>query len=522
MGRTTALVCAGILTLSLAPAATAATATAATASDAGGSVTLQAIAADSVVDAYGVGIHTHYLDTPYRDTEAVAAALADLGVRHVRDDLYLDAPQQYDAIARIAREGIGFDLIMGRPTDDATPVDYVDTVADELPAGAVESLEGVNEWDLSGRPQWPAEALAWQTALYAAAKTTPATADLPVLSPALAYRWNFPLVTGLDAVSDRANAHVYPGAYQPSTEIERVFAALTDAVSLKPVVTTEAGYHNALNTTSSHPPVPEDVAGAYLPRLLLEHLLRDDTRMYSYELIDEFADPGLTDPEAHFGLLRHDLSPKPAYIAMKSLLALLDDPGPSFDPGSLPVAVQGWPSDGRYLLTQKRDGRFVLLLWRDTSLWDPVTRTRQSVTPIPVTLGLGDSYELGVHRLDGTTPVAESTGTALTVDLDAEVTAVTIDPVTLDQPSVEPTPAAPARVTIRPRRHAVVVRWRSTEPAATSYRIRVAGRTLTAGPSVRRVRVAHLATGRTVRAAVRTVTATGVSPPTRSRAVRVR
>jgi hypothetical protein len=83
----------------------------------------RAIPSDSVVDAYGVGIHTNFLDTPYRDAGAVAAALADLGVRHVRDDLYLDAPRQYAAIAAIAAAGARFDLILGRPGGAATPAD---------------------------------------------------------------------------------------------------------------------------------------------------------------------------------------------------------------------------------------------------------------------------------------------------------------------------------------------------------------------------------------------------------------
>ena len=120
--------------------------------------------------------------------------------------------------------------------------------------------------------------------------------------------------------------------------------------------------------------------------------------MYGYELVDEFLDPAKTNPEAHFGLLRHDWSPKPAYTAMKNLLGLLSDPGPAFEPGSLPVIVDGWPSDARVVTTQKRDGDFVLLLWRDEPLWDPVTRQRETVTPQDVTLRFGEAHELSVYH----------------------------------------------------------------------------------------------------------------------------
>ena len=392
---------------------------------------LPAVQADAVVDGYGVGIHLAYLDTPYRDATAVADALSKLGVRHVRDDLYMRNPRQYDAIKTVAARGIKFDLITGRPTDPDTPADYVHTVATQLPRGSVESLEGTNEWDLFGNnDNWAAQLRTRQEQLYAAAKADPATAKLPVLSPALAFRWNYPAVGDLSPYADVANGHMYPGGYQPSNEIDNITAALRGAVSGKPVVATESGYHNAVNTTSGHLPVPEDVAGVYMPRLLLEHLRRGEKRVYSYELIDEFADPDRTNPEAHFGLLRHDLSPKPAYTAMKSLLGLLADPGPAFAPGSLAIKADGFPSDGHYVLTEKRDGEFVLLLWRDVRIYDPVAQTRLSVTPARLTLRLGETADMKVyHPSEGPKPVSSTESAQLPLSLDGQVTAITIDPV---------------------------------------------------------------------------------------------
>ena len=67
---------------------------------------LAAVQADSLVDSYGVGIHLAFLDTPYKgDATAVANALSDLGVRHVRDDLYMDNPRQYAGIKTVADTG---------------------------------------------------------------------------------------------------------------------------------------------------------------------------------------------------------------------------------------------------------------------------------------------------------------------------------------------------------------------------------------------------------------------------------
>ncbi len=400
--------------------------------------TLPAVPADSVVDSYGVGIHLPFLDTPYADATKVADALEDLGVRHVRDDLFLDNPRQYAGIETVAERGIGFDLIMGRPDKPGTPGDYVETVA-ALPGGAVESVEGVNEWDLFGaaRPGWASEAAQWQQDLYEETKANPATSDLPVLSPSMAFKWNYAALPDLSAWSDKANAHMYPGGWKPTNEISQISSALRTVVPSKPLVVTEAGYHNATSTTNAHLPVDEATAGDYLPRLLLEHVNRGHERVYSYELIDEFADAGKTNPEANFGLLRRDWSPKPAYSSMKRLLALLDDPGPAFTAEPLELASQGWPSDGRYLVTQKHDGSHVLLLWRDSQLYDPVLRQPASDPSAQVTLSFPKTRDITVNRVSqGSQPTQQLVGSSVTLPIDGSVTAVSLaDPVPAPQPA---------------------------------------------------------------------------------------
>jgi len=476
-----------------------------------------AMPSDRIVDSYGVGIHLNFLDTPYVDYDAVARALADLGVRHVRDDLFLDAPRQYDAIRTVARDaGVRFDLIMGRPDRPGTPEDFVRTVADRLPARAVESLEGINEWDHFGNgTDWVTALTTWQQRLYAAAKAEPATEDLPVLAPALAFRRNYSQTGDLTPYADEANAHIYPGGFPPSNQISQVTQSVLQTVRSKPLVTTEAGYHNAMNTTNGHLPVPEDVAGVYLPRLLLEHVLRGEKRVYSYELIDEFDDPGLVDPEAHFGLLRRDWSPKPAYTAMQNLLGLLADPGPSFSPGSLGLTADGLPDDARYLLTEQRDGRFVLLLWRDVSVWDPVNQQPRDVTPADVTLRLDNAHRLRAYRpTDGAEPVDDVTGTTLPLRLDGQVTAVTIDPVV---PAA--VPGRPRAVAARPGPHRVTVAWRPAAPhgsPVTAYRLSAAGRRVTVGADDLRATVRRLPADRRLRVVIRARNDVGWGPAARS------
>ena len=65
----------------------------------------------------------------------------------------------------------------------------------------------------------------------------------------------------------------------------------------------------------------------YMPRLFCEYFRKGIARAYSYEFIDEFEDKALTNREAHFGLLRRDGTPKPAYTAVKNLIAVLQEKG---------------------------------------------------------------------------------------------------------------------------------------------------------------------------------------------------
>lgn len=467
---------------------------------------IAARAADSLVDSYGIGIHLPFLDTPYKDATAVADALSDLGVRHVRDDLYMNNPRQYAGIKTVADRGIKFNLIMGRPTSPESAADYVTTVADVLPPGSVESIEGTNEWDLSGRPDWVVEMQQRQQELYTAAKANPKTASLPVLAPALAYRWNYVAAGDLSQYADEANGHMYPGGYQPSNEVTRITTAIRGSIATKPLVVTEAGYHNAMNTTNGHLPVPEDVAAVYTPRVLLEHYLRGAKRVYTYELIDEFDDPGLTNPEAHFGLLRRDLTPKPAFTAMKTMLGLVNDPGAPFAPGSLPIKVDGFGGDMRYALMQKRTGQFVLFMWREVAVYDPVSQQRLDVTPSPVTVRFASPKRVTTYRPStGSAPVGSVVADSLPLALDGQVTALTID---------TPTTPAPASVTATPGDASAKVAW--TAPAEqqtdiTGYEVtrQPGGITTTTTPETRSLSATGLSNGTSYTFSVRTLSSYG-------------
>ena len=128
----------------------------------------------------------------------------------------------------------------------------------------------------------------------------------------------------------------------------------------------------------------------YMPRLFLTAFALGVRRTFVYELLDEKPDPGLTDPQQHFGLLRYDLSPKPAFTALKTLLrAVRASPGAA-GAETLPWSVQGAPPDAvRRVTLVRRDGSRLLAVWRPVSVWDQNARRPTPPEPLPVTVDLG-------------------------------------------------------------------------------------------------------------------------------------
>ncbi len=396
---------------------------------------------ESVVDAYGLGIHTAYWDTPYGDTARLTAALKDLGVEHVRDDLWNNTPRSYTDMNAVAQNaGVKYDLILGNPSRGQAASEYMDTIAQKL-QGTVELIEGANEWDNFGGANWTSTLRSYQSELYAAAKANPATAGLPLLAPSLAFSANYAELGTQTGVADIGNSHLYPGGRKPSVDIAAAHQSSENRTGTNATIVTEAGYQNATSTTSGHHPVSEAAAATYLPRMLAEHVLAGTKRVYSYELIDESVNTAKTDIEAHFGLLRHDWSPKPAYTAMKNLLALLDDDESRFSPDALSYSTSGADSDLRQILTQRSDGTFVLLLWRDVSVWSTSTRSATNVATTPVTVSLAEPSRVQLYQPNGSaTPTPMGARTEVTVPLGAELVALTLT----DAPQATGTTPAPA------------------------------------------------------------------------------
>ena len=399
--------------------------------------------------------------------------------------------------------------------DEGTVRDVLaDVKKNDAPLKAIDSVEGPNEpdhfWTMFQKSYkgqgWRAKrtgeaqdaydkdvlqsivrgTIAFQTDLYKAVKADPATRNLTVIGPSLGgtYAPNTvpnPVPAGsLTDFVDWGNFHPYPyggnfdgygGSYDtivaphdythagnfPSVNMDRddpnggngtlAFTSYAPPFAPRPMAATETGYPTHRSGSS------EVAQGKYLPRLFCEYFAHGVRRTFWYELVDEdeFPDPNGDNVECHYGIVRKDLTPKPAYTALKSLLTLLKDPGvtPAFRPGTLAYSldvqpVRGYkePNSGivsdydrtkyvHHLLLQTSDGTFDLLLWHEIADEDAsVTPHRQIQPPaLPATLTLPPSVRSAtVYAYDASGTLQPTPGTLvggkLTLSVPDQVTVV--------------------------------------------------------------------------------------------------
>jgi hypothetical protein len=325
----------------------------------------EAVMARDFADSIGLNVHLTYTGTPYSDFDRVLASLRELGVRHVRDGLVPRRPDQYERLRRLAGAGIHSTLIMGAP--NATRVsDQVSTLKSRVPRG-VEAVEGPNEYDVSGEPDWADALRRYQRQLYTSVKNDADLRHLDVFGPTVVSHGNLDVIGDVRGALDTANIHPYPGSGPPEPALDRGADAAARSTGKRGLVATETGYHNAQGNHHDHPGVSEAIAADYLPRLFLSAYADGIRRTYWYELVDVSDDP--RKPESNFGLLRHDFTPKPAFTALRNLMRLVEvDDGRSAPAQPLDLSISEPPRRVRRLLLRRGDGVVLLALWREDRL----------------------------------------------------------------------------------------------------------------------------------------------------------
>jgi hypothetical protein len=330
----------------------------------------------------------------------VSRALAELGVRQIRDGACAGCIDQNERLAALGRQGVGLTLIMGRPGGSESLASLIRLASGRL-APYLSGLEGPNEYDGSGDPRWKSRVRAYQRALWQRVHQTQALAGVSVLGPSLLSSANFWKLGNLSRWLDCGNVHTYSGGDVPSADLRVNLAGVRRVASRKPACATEAGYHNAVVARGNHPAVSETTAGAYVPRLYLDFFRSGIERTFLYELVDEWSDPARLKRDSNFGMLRNDFSPKPAYRSLKALMQLTTPSGRVGRLAPLRVAVDG-PSDVRWQLLQTAPGRYAVALWREVRVWDQNRRASLRVLARRATVRFGQRVDVsGVIQAGG-------------------------------------------------------------------------------------------------------------------------
>jgi hypothetical protein len=318
-----------------------------------------------------VATHPTFFGTVHDREGEIAQLVADAGIRHVRNGMAISDNAGWNERAWAnMRAWPEHGLISSWGVDRCSVTfenqghtirEYLDKIA-EIDGDLSSAIEGTNEVNVYCNERW-------------VERERDYVAELGSIR-----RW-----------VDLRNTHPYTGCTSPTPDHVQRYGIddYEPAGGSKPVIVTEVGFHTAVNTAEQgvQPPCDERSAGVYTLRTVLEHFEMGIRRTYLYEAVDLWPDPERAKASWNFGILRNDLTPKPAYTYLANLLATTRSEEP-VERAPLELSVEDGPVDLRTLLLRRSDGAYVLALWRHASVWDRDARQPIEVEPAPVELNL--------------------------------------------------------------------------------------------------------------------------------------
>ena len=341
---------------------------------------LPARSAYEFVESVGVCTHFDYTNTNYvQQFDSVKTFLNELGVRYFRDRAAVHTDHGNQRCLEIYNEYGIKNVAVFNPRSNkllrSSAIDKMISRAADTPQ-MIAAFEGPNEYDNnhpSADTNWVASLYAFQDSLYTKTKNHPETAlqDMPVLGPSTTFYRGVASMGDFSEVCDYYNIHAYPGARAPTHPLSEYLTEVPKYNGDIAIYATETGYHTALKRgPRPHYPINEASEAKYLPRLFLEYFRAGVVKTFSYEFMNLQANPGNDNMKHNFGLIREDLTKKPAFYAVKNMLTILKDESDAHPPQSLDYTLSGATDNVEQLLLQKSDSTFYLVLWQDVSVWD--------------------------------------------------------------------------------------------------------------------------------------------------------
>lgn len=405
---------------------------------------VQAMPVDAFLDTLAVNTHVNYTDGAYANVRNVGDDLAWLGIRYVRDASPGSGAAPLSSYVYLAQRGVKFNFLMHENITQS--IEEVTRLNTAVP-GSVAAVEGFNEIN-----NWPvsyhgltgiAAGLAAQREVYTRIHDTQGFAGVPVYD-----------LTGFEPKqvesrvnsADYANQHVYPQNGEQPTYEANGDTWMGNAINgLKkyqlPLVITEFGYFSSPQAGWYMLGVDEPTQAKGVLNGYMDAAAAGVKRTYVYELLDEKPDPQNKNDGMHYGLFRNDNSPKLVAYAIRNLTTILNTSTVQRTrvaaTGALTYTLSGMPVSANSLLLRKKDGRFVLVLWNETRIWDRAKGTPLSSPPAEVEVDFGTT----ASRVDLYDPNVSEAPIASHRDVRKISVAVPDHPLLL-----EVTPGAPPRL----------------------------------------------------------------------------
>lgn len=339
---------------------------------------VKALMSNLAADAVGVNTHLNYLgsvyDTHYEDV--IKPRLAALGTKHIRDHFgnekinarYVELAHQFGIRLLLIHGDQGDDL--GRARAEVKRLNHI-----HIAKPVIDLIEPANERDIGWKYDW-VKLCGYMKAYRDSYKADKLTASIPLLGPSFANTRNsaadFAKVCTAAAMHmDMGNLHAYSGLFPESPlaggwgiSFEKAIESYRGISAAKPIIETESGYKMS-EGADGHPAVSERTAAKYAPRLVLNRLKNNVSKLYFYQLINNAED---------FGLLNDDGSERLQYTSLKNFIHLMADAGADFVPGTLKYALTGDVNNVHQMLFQKRNGQFLLVIWQGVNGSDGGTK----------------------------------------------------------------------------------------------------------------------------------------------------
>jgi hypothetical protein len=349
------------------------------------SADMQARRAYDFVDSVGVNTHFSWSNTVYdSEFDRLKTALADLGIKHVRQNASF--PLSIRRVADLNSE-LGVRALMivdnykpkdfwSRELETGSVSEQIDNAIDKLGANAFSGVEGPNEYDATlkraGNTDWAQDLRTYMAAIHRAVNKNPAASALPVVAPSISRNdpAAFHELGDLSSITDLGNLHAYSGERPLDVALGDLLQLASIVNPGQPVLVTEYGLQTAINNWQAHP-FTDRAKAKYLVRSMAAMFARPEIkRGYIYQLADTSPNPNLDDPQAHFGLLRNDISPTMAYHAVRNVMHMLCDADSALKPRSLKASLSGDLQNVRTILLQKGSDVFYLLLWQEVTSYE--------------------------------------------------------------------------------------------------------------------------------------------------------